>query len=146
MLDHFQLVECLKKCERVLYDVRCGRRPCRRYVYLVGVELADRRLSSHYFKLPLPLSERGLRLLRCKPPRHLEPPSRPPQGILSVVVVLGERRAAIGTKPKPRVFVTVDRRRGCARQNDIVPGFPGMGGTETRVEQGGRRTMQAREA
>lgn len=69
---------------------RCICAPSR--TYLVGVELADRRLSLHYRELPLPLHERGFRLLRCKPPRHLEPPSGSPQGVLSVVVVLAEQQ------------------------------------------------------
>lgn len=56
----------------------------------MGVELADRGLSSHYLELPLTLRERRLRLRRCEPPRHLEPRSGSPQGVRSVVVVLAE--------------------------------------------------------
>jgi len=58
--------------------------------YLVGVELADRRLSSHYLEVPLSLREGRRRLLRCEPSRQLEAPSGAPQRVLPVVVVLRE--------------------------------------------------------
>lgn len=69
------------KNERLFRFVSC-------ILYLMGVELTDRRLSSHNFELLLPLREGRLRLLRCKTPRQLETRSRPPQGVLPVVVVL----------------------------------------------------------
>lgn len=102
----------------------------------MGVELADRRLSSDYLELPLTLRECSLRLLRCKPPRHLEPPSGAPQGVLSVVVVLGERHTErewnrpIYYAHAAKKTAAVDRgdRELYARQNERVS--PDRGGGE----------------